>query len=57
MAVTRVATPHEYVGLAGDTKPTTGVPAGSYFTERDTGKQFVWDGAEWGQIIFPTSLV
>lgn len=55
MAVTRISTPHHYVGLAGDTKPTADVPAGSRFIERDTGLEFIWDGAAWGQIIYPTA--
>lgn len=56
MAVTRIATPHEYVGLSSDTKPTADVPPGSRFFERDTGLEFIWDGAAWGKRIFPTSL-
>jgi hypothetical protein len=55
MAVTRISTPHHYVGVAGDTKPTDAVPAGSRFFERDTGLQFIFDGDEWGALIFPTS--
>lgn len=53
MTVTRISTPHEYVGVAADTKPTTGVPAGSKFYERDTGHVFIWDGTAWGQIFYP----
>lgn len=56
MAVTRIATPHHYVGLAADAKPTVGVPPGSRFYERDTGLEFIWDGAAWGQRIFPAAL-
>jgi hypothetical protein len=56
MTVTRIATPHAYVGVAADEKPEDDVPPGSTFTERDTGLQFIWDGAEWGQLIFPTSV-
>lgn len=48
MAVTRVATPNHYVGVAADVKPTTDVPAGSLFFERDTGKTFIWDLTAWG---------
>lgn len=55
MTVTRVATPHEYVGVSGDTKPTDGVPAGSRFFERDTGFEFIWDGTAWGQRLFPAA--
>lgn len=59
MAVTRydgdAPRAHKYVGVAADTKPTTGVPAGSTFIERDTGKTFIFDGTAWGQIIYPTT--
>jgi len=55
MTVTRVATPHEYVGVSGDTKPSDGVPAGSRFFERATGFEFIWDGAAWGQRLFPAA--
>jgi hypothetical protein len=59
MAVTRYdggAPPvHQYVGTSGDTKPETGVPAGSTFIESDTGWTFIWDGSAWGQILYPTT--
>lgn len=55
MAVTRISTPHAYVGVAGDTKPTSDVPEGSTFVERDTGHEFIWDGTAWGQRFFPTA--
>lgn len=55
MAVLRVSTPHEYVGVSGDTKPTTGVPPGSRFIERDTGHEFIFDGTAWGQRFYPTA--
>ncbi len=55
MAVTRITTPHHYVGLSSDEKPTDGVPPGSIFYERDTGLEFIWDGEAWGQRIFPTT--
>jgi hypothetical protein len=45
--------PHRYVGTSGDTKPTTGVPPGSTFIERDTGLEFIYDGTAWGQRFFP----
>lgn len=47
MAVTRIATPHRYVGLSTDVKPTD-APAGSRFVERDTGLTYVWDLTSWG---------
>lgn len=51
MAVTRIATPNHYVGLAADVKPTADVPAGSLFFERDTGLTFIWDLTAWGSIV------
>ena len=56
MTVTRIVTPHHYVGVAADTKPTTGVPEGSLFFVRDTGLTFIWDGTAWGQMIYPTTV-
>lgn len=56
MAVVRITTPHHYVGVAADAKPAEDVPAGSRFWERDTGLEFIFDGAAWGQLIFPTSV-
>lgn len=56
MTVTRIATPHAYVGVAADDKPTSAVPEGSTFVERDTGLTFIWDGTAWGQVIYPTAL-
>lgn len=50
MAVTRIATPHHYVGVAADVKPTSEVPEGSLFFERDTGDTFIWDGTAWGVV-------
>jgi hypothetical protein len=55
VTVTRIATPHEYVGVSGDAKPTSAVPEGSRFIERDTGHEFIWDGTAWGQILYPTT--
>ena len=49
MTVTRIATPHAYVGVSGDTKPTDGVPPGPTFVERDTGHEYIYDGTAWGQ--------
>lgn len=59
MAVTRIATPHEYVGLSTDVKPTTAAPlageppppAGSLFFERNTGITYIYDGSAWGSIV------
>lgn len=35
---------YRYTGLSGDTKPTTGVVAGSLFIETDTGAQYEFVG-------------
>ena len=37
-----------YCGLFNDTKPTTGVPNGSDFTEIDTGDVYMYDADENG---------
>lgn len=55
MAITRIATPHAYVGLSSDQKPTTSVPAGSTFVERDTGHEFIFDGTDWGRRYYPAA--
>ena len=55
MAVTRIWRPHRYVGVSGDTKPLSNVPAGSTFIERDTGAAFIYDGTSWGQVFYPAS--
>ena len=51
MAVVRIGppavTPHVYLGLSSDTKPTTDVPAGARFWETDTGLWFQYDGTAW----------
>ncbi|MDF1778744.1 MAG: hypothetical protein P1V13_22200 [Rhizobiaceae bacterium] len=51
----RISTPHAYVGLSSDEKPTSAVPAGSTFIERDTGHEFIFDGSAWGQRYYPTA--
>ena len=55
MTVTLVTAPKHYVGVSGDSKPTTDVTAGSTFTERDTGNIYVYDLTSWGKLIHPTS--
>lgn len=47
MTVVLLGAARRYVGLAGDTKPTTGVPAGSQFYATDTGVEYVYTGAAW----------
>lgn len=46
MAITRLAA-NRYLGLSTDTKPTTNVEVGSFFTESDTGELFTWTGSAW----------
>jgi hypothetical protein len=48
MAVKLLTDKREFLGLAGDTKPTlTTGGVGAKFYETDTGKIFIWDGAAW----------
>ncbi|MGH6915650.1 MAG: hypothetical protein ACREH3_18330 [Geminicoccales bacterium] len=55
MAVSRYdganPTPHRYIGLAADGRPT-GVPAGSTFIAADTGALEIFDGTSWRVITF-----
>ena len=41
MTVVRVTTIYRFVGLSSDTKPASGVPAGSEFYETDTGATYL----------------
>ncbi len=50
MTVTLVSQPRRFTGVAADTKPTD-APAGSHFVERDSGREYVWDGTAWGQLL------
>lgn len=48
MTVTWITSIKKFVGLSTDTKPTTGIPAGSTFYEYDTGVLFIcYDGTNW----------
>ena len=47
MTVVTITTTRSYIGLSSDTKPTTGVPAGSSFYETDTLATFLYDGTAW----------
>jgi hypothetical protein len=47
MTVALVTRVQRFTGLAADTKPTAGVPAGSTFLEVDTGRTYVFDGGTW----------
>lgn len=49
MAVTQTSA-YQYVGLAGDDKPTTGVITGSRFIETDTGAEYIFDGSAWVEV-------
>lgn len=50
MAVLDIAGVRHYIGLSTDAKPTAEVSAGSRFWERDTGGEFIFDGASWGRV-------
>ena len=47
MAVVITAAIKRYLGLSGDTKPTTDTPAGSTFYETDTQREYVYNGSTW----------
>lgn len=49
MAVTQTSA-YQYVGLAGDDKPTEGVITGSRFIETDTGAEYIFDGSAWVEV-------
>ncbi len=38
---------NNYIGLSGDTKPTTDIEIGSVFTETDTSEEYKFDGTGW----------
>jgi hypothetical protein len=42
---------HRYIGVSTDTKPTTGVPAGSVFYETNTANTYVYNGSSWVQVV------
>jgi len=46
MAIIRLAS-NRYVGLSTDTKPTTNVELGAFFSESDTGVIYTWTGSAW----------
>lgn len=41
---------YRYVGLSGDSKPTSGTNTGSRFVETDTGAAFVFTGSAWVEV-------
>lgn len=45
MTVVRIVDPKNYVGVSGDSKPSTS--AGSTFYETDTRLVYVYDGSAW----------
>ena len=47
MAVILVTTSQTFFGLTGDTRPTSGVPAGSRYWATDTGHWEQYDGSSW----------
>lgn len=62
MAVVRIAAIHHYIGASGDTKPTTGVPAGSLFFEITSGtpnesREYIFDGSNWALKVTTTEAL
>lgn len=57
MAVVEISGIRQFIGGSGDTKPTTGVPAGSIYWAHDAEagsvEKWIYDGAAWGLIIAP----
>ena len=47
MAVQLLRVINNYIGLAGDTKPTTDIEIGSTFEETDTGTKYTFTGTGW----------
>ena len=47
MTVVKISGIHVYVGASGDSKPTTGVAAGSLFRETDTYDVYIYTGSAW----------
>jgi hypothetical protein len=47
MALMLINVTQNFIGLSTDTKPTTGVKAGSSFIETDTGDHYLFDGSAW----------
>ena len=47
MAVVQIDDIQEHIGASSDSKPTTGVPAGSTFEETDTGSFYIYTGSAW----------
>ena len=47
MAVSRVSDSARWIGLAADTKPSSGVDAGDVFYETDTGSRYLYNGSSW----------
>ena len=37
----------EYIGLSGDSKPTTDVPVGATFYETNTSATYIYNGSAW----------
>ena len=57
MAVVLVTNTQEWIGTAAERAAmvTTGIKAGSTFTESDTGLEYKWSGAAWFKLIFPAA--
>ena len=55
MTVRMASTIQRWIGVAADTKPSSGVRAGSTFYVIDTGLMYVYDGSDW-QVYSHTTL-
>lgn len=42
-----ITTIYRYTGVSTDTKPSSGIPAGSTFYETDTGVTYIWNLSAW----------
>lgn len=50
MAITLNGSNADYMGLSGDTKPTTDIAVNTLFLELDTGCIYYFTGEEWLEV-------
>ena len=48
MTVVLINSIQNFIGLSSDTRPTA-PPAGSTFTETNTGKKWIYNGVQWAE--------
>ncbi len=56
MAFQRLTYIKNYTCLSTDVKPVVGIEAGSTCSEVDTGKEFIFSGTAWVQVITQTAI-